>query len=94
MRQEPRASRQLDARSRLTGPGVARVDCSKTRGAPQRIGCPIARRLSPDFCAGRRALAIDECSDDDDQRLTIRTSQRQGQRVAPFFHIRSKENLR
>ena len=39
-------------------------------------------RLSSDFRARRRALAADECSDDDDLRLTIRTSQGRGQRVA------------
>ena len=94
VRQEPCAARQLCDLGHLTDPGRELVRWLKTRSAPRRIGSPIAGRLSPDLRAGRCALAIDECSDDDDQRLTIRTSQRQGQRVAPFFHIRSKENLR
>ena len=50
--------------------------------------------IKPRSSRGRCALAIDECSDDDDQRLTIRTSQRQGQRVAVFFLVRFQEVLR
>jgi hypothetical protein len=94
MRQEPRTAQLFCSSGHLTDRGRALVRWLKTRSASRRMACPIGGRLSPDFRARRRALAIDECSDDDDQRLTIRTSQRQGQRVAPFFHIRSKENLR
>jgi hypothetical protein len=46
---------------------------------------PDRQRLPGDFRARRRALAIDEYSDEGGQRLTIRTSQRQGQRVILFF---------
>ena len=54
---------------------------------------PDRQRLPGDFRARRRALAIDECSDEDGQRLTIRISQCQGQRVPLFFHRLHKEPL-
>ena len=93
VRQEPCAARQLCDLTHLTSRWRGLVCWLKTRSAPRRIGSPIAGRLSPDLRAGRCALAIDECSDDDDQRLTIRTSQRQGQRVAVFFLVRFQEVL-
>jgi hypothetical protein len=93
MRQEPRATQKLCDSPHLTNRREGQVRWVKTRSAPRRIGSPIARRLSPDLRTGRCALAIDECSDDDDLRLTIRTSQRQGQRANTFFRSRLQEDL-
>jgi hypothetical protein len=66
---------------------------SMTRNASRRIGNPIARRLSPDFRARRRALAADEYSDDDDLRLTIRSSQGRVQRVVVRSFLDSERSL-
>lgn len=65
----------------------------KTRSASRRMAHPIVQRLMPDFRAGRCALAIDEYSDDDVQRLTIRASQCQGQRVTFVFSSFCKGNV-
>jgi len=94
MRLEPRATRRLDFSGHLTNEWVSLVIWLKTRSAPRRMACPIAKRLSPDFRARRRALAIDECSDDDDQRLTIRNSRGQSQCVELVFVTRFQEDLR
>lgn len=84
MREEPRAAKSLFPSDHLTCLRSASVGWRKTRSAPRRMRNPIGGRLSPDIRARRCALAINEYSDDDDQRLTIRASQRQGQRVGTF----------
>ena len=94
MRQEPRTAQLFCSSGHLTDRGRALVRWLKTRSASRRMACPIGGRLSPDFRARRRALAIDECSDDEDLRLTIRNSQCQGQCVAVFFPVRTQEHLR
>jgi hypothetical protein len=94
MRQEPRAAQWFCSSGHLTNRGRALVRWLKTRSASRRMACPIGGRLSPDFRARRRALAIDECSDEDDQRLTIRNSRGQSQCVEMVFVTRFPEDLR
>lgn len=94
MRQESRAAQSFCSSGHLTDRGRALVRWLKTRSASRRMACPIGGRLSPDFRARRRALAIDECSDEDDQRLTIRNSRGQSQCVEMVFVTRLLEDFR
>jgi hypothetical protein len=93
------AERQETCAARVSLIGVAVVNSSegeerkRTRNAPRRMARPIVRRLSPDFRARRCALAADECSDDDDLRLTIRISQGRGQRVNVCFPLVLERSL-
>jgi hypothetical protein len=86
VRKEPCAAQKFFDRLPLFNPWRGMVKSFKTRSAPRRMACPIGGRLSPDFRARRRALAIDECSDEDDRRLTIRNSRGQSQCVSFSFH--------